>query len=315
MAGAWSDPSASPLPVEMPVFGQYNSRCYGIPLMMDILDRHNLRATFFTEVFCSYVLGEDAVAKVLNCIRDRGHDAQLHLHPTYRFYHAYQNGRGPRRLVDLIYQLPEDEQRELIADGIRLFRELSGCSPVAYRAGCYGASELTLAALKENGIRIDSSYNLAYLGSSCGFSTPGLNSPRMIEGVYELPVTVFRVPGTAGYKPLEISAVSVSEIVKTLEVLSKAGCSDAVLVLHSFSFLKNHGRDFKTSRPDRIVIRRFEALCAALVEMGETVLVTPLSELDFSNTTLQESDVIPSVNWRQAGVRKLIQAINRSPWL
>ena len=117
----------------------------------------------------------------------------------------FQNG-GPRREIDLMWKLPAENQCRLIAEGVALFRNVSGTSPRAFRAGCYGASELTLKALCANGIKIDSSYNLSYLGHTCGFKTQvPLNGPVVIEGVHEFPVTVFRVPGVTRCKPLEIS--------------------------------------------------------------------------------------------------------------
>src|SRR6185437_12155933 len=100
----------------------------------------------------------------------------------------------------------------LIAEGAHLFQQLSGTKPRAYRAGCYAASEVTLAALRENGIVIDSSYNLSALDKTCGFRFRPLNAPRVLEGVCEFPVTNFLSGPLRRYKPLEISAVSVPEI-------------------------------------------------------------------------------------------------------
>ena len=203
MGGAWRNPAHSPLSLDVPVFGKWGSGVFGIPLIMDILEGYGFRATFFTEVFCSYIVGNDEVASVFQLIQKRGHDSQLHLHPTYRFYRDFLAGQ-PRRETDLMFKLSEDEQRKLMGEGIELFRQLSGRSPRAYRAGCYGASETTLRVLAEYGIAIDSSYNLTYLGASCGFQTQYLNAPTMIEGVHEFPVTCFQVSGISGYKPLEI---------------------------------------------------------------------------------------------------------------
>src|SRR5262249_14844179 len=147
---------------------QLGGQFYGIPLVMDILDEHGFKGTFFTEVLCAPIVGEDQVARVFETILKRGHDPQLHLHPTYRFYRDFKEGQ-PRRETDLMFQLSPEEQRQIIGEGVGLFRSLCGRPPRAYRAGCYGAAESTLAALCEHGIAIDSSYNLAYLGYTCGF--------------------------------------------------------------------------------------------------------------------------------------------------
>jgi hypothetical protein len=314
MGGAWANPAYSPLPVSGPVFGEYKSKYYGIPLIMDILEEFGFRATFFTEVFCGHLIGYDQVERVLRAIMDRGHDAQLHLHPIYHFYRDALAG-GPRREIDLMFQLSESEQHDLIGEGIALFRKLSGISPRAYRAGCYGGSETTLRVLKSHGIEIDSSYNLAYLNRTCGFKAPFINSPVMIEGVHEFPVTVFRVPGAPGYKPLEISAVSVAELVGTVRKLRRAGCMDAVMVLHSFSLLKNRGLRYEGYRPDQIVIRRFRRLCAALASLRDEIEVPTMGTVDLPACVLGQSQVAPHAGVMWPMVRKLVQGVNRIPWV
>jgi hypothetical protein len=281
---------------------------------MDILEEHGLRATFFTEVFCAYIVGDGEVARVCRYIRERGHDCQLHLHPVYRFYRDFRQGQ-PRREIDLMFQLRPDEQALLIAEGVKLFKQLSGASPRAYRAGCYGASETTLAALRDNGVEIDSSYNLSYMGTTCGFQTPHLNAPTIINGVCEYPVTVFRVRGVSGYKPLEISAVSVAETLATLRALRRGGCPSAVLSLHSFSLLKDCGTRFDRCRPDRLVIRRLRRLCEALRDMQDEVEVAVLGEAAGDGAQQARDQVIPTVGWMQASIRKAAQAANRVPWL
>ena len=314
LGGAWRNPEWGPLPLDITVFGRQGTRCWGIPLMMDILEESGLRATFFVEVFCAYLLGHDAVASVFDAIRNRGHDAQLHLHPVQRFYRDFLAGK-PRRERDLMFELPASEQQDLIGEGVELFRELSGAAPVAYRAGCYGASEMTLQALRQNGIPIDSSYNAAYLGASCGFQTGPLNAPAVVEGVHEFPVTVFQSPWARGYKPLEISAVSVNEILTTLQHLKSSGCRDAVLVLHSFSLIKGRGIRCGPWGPDRIVIHRLRRLCKALAKLKAEIEVNVLGDCDLSSTSFQQPQVFPSVGWVRPTIRKLVQGVNRLPWL
>ena len=115
LGGAWRNPDWTPLPLDLTVFGRYGSRYYGIPLIMDILEEHGFRATFFIEVFCSYLIGHEDVAKVFRTVRERGHDPQLHLHPVQRFYFDFLAG-GPRREADLMFQFSPVEQRQLIAE-------------------------------------------------------------------------------------------------------------------------------------------------------------------------------------------------------
>ena len=142
-----------------------------------------------------------------------------------------------------------------------------------------------------------------------------LNAPVMLEGIREFPVTVFRVSGLPGYKPLEISAVSVSEIIATVRRLQEAGCRDVVLVLHSFSLLKNGGIRYESCRPDHLVIRRLKKLCGILSQLRGEVEVCVLGETPLSLPSPAQPQVIPSLTWLQPSLRKITQGVNRIPWL
>jgi hypothetical protein len=313
MGGAWRN-AGPPLPLSTTVYCKHGSRSYGVSMIMDILEEHGFAGTFFIEVFCSYLLGAGQLTELFDCIQKRGHDAQLHLHPVYRFYRDYLNG-GPRREKDLMFQFAAGEQAALIQEGVELFRTFSGKAPRAYRAGCYGASEVTLGALRENGIEIDSSYNLSYLDQSCGFQRRPLNAPQILEGVHEFPVTNFSGGRLEAYKPLEISAVSAAEIIASLRQLRESGCTDAVLVFHSFSFLKGRGVRFEHSRPDRIVIHRFRRLCQELSRMRSEIEVCVLGDADLSRVPTEQDHFIPSLGWLRPTVRKAVQAIDYIPWV
>ena len=313
IGGAW-DNAGPPLPLKNTVFGENQSGTFGIPLIMDILEERGFRATFFIEVFCSYHLGLEPVAAVFDDIQKRGHDAQLHLHPVHRFYWEYTQG-GARREQDLLFQFSADEQYQLVKDGVALFRQLSGKSPRAFRAGCYGASETTLAALREAGVPIDSSYNLSFLDKTCGFRSRPLNAPQVLEGVHEFPVTNFSVGRPGSYKPLEISAVSVAEILATIRSLQNTDCRDVVLVFHSFSFLKRRGVRFEKARPDRIVIQRFKRLCSELWKMRDEIEVAVLGDVNLSNPLPRQPHAIPSLGWLHPAIRKTVQGIDYIPWV
>jgi hypothetical protein len=313
IGGAWQN-AGPPLPLGPTVFGESGGQRYGVTLIMDILEQYGFTGTFFVEVFCSYHLGMDALAEAIECIQNRGHDVQLHLHPVHRFYWEYMQG-SPRREQDLMFQFTAEEQRQLIQDGVRLFRRLSGRPPRAFRAGCYGASEVTLAALRESGVLIDSSYNLSFLDKTCGFQSRPLNAPQFMEGVHEFPVTNFSSGRTGWYKPLEISAVSVWEILAAIRSLEMSDCRDVVLIFHSFSFLKRRGVRFEKACPDRIVIQRFRKLCLELWKMRDEVEVSVLGNANLSNPLPKQPHTIPSVSWFRAAARKTVQGLDYIPWV
>lgn len=314
MGGAWRNPAFQPLPLDTMIFGKREGEALGIPLMMDILEEHGFRGTFFTEVFCGYIVGFDPLQQVFDAVQQRGHDIQLHLHPIYRFYHDRLAGR-PGREMDLIFRLSDVEQQEMIADGVALFRRLARKAPRAFRAGCYGGSRAMLSALRRNGIVIDSSYNPAYMGPERYDHQAAVNRSVWIDGVYEAPVTVFRGVGS-GHKPLEISAVSVGEILSTLKQMRRSGCADAVLVLHSFSFLKARQSRYREFSVNRVAVSRFRRLCRALARQAEDFEVCPLGEAPLPEPAPAAApELVPSVGpWRPT-IRKFVQGVNRLPWL
>ena len=100
MGGAWQYLERKPLPVEKRIFCETRGKRYGIPLLVEELERYGFRATFFTEVFLSCCLGRDAAAKVFDYLLSRGQDVQLHTHPTFRAYgRAAADGRRRSRVI------------------------------------------------------------------------------------------------------------------------------------------------------------------------------------------------------------------------
>ncbi|HEV8047509.1 MAG TPA: hypothetical protein VGP35_07260, partial [Terriglobales bacterium] len=245
LGGAWENPEWKPVGPDRAVLGRVGSRLYGIPLIMDILEEHGLRATFFTEVLVRDLLVKSELADAYAPILQRGHDAQLHLHPVFHYYHSVVHGRMRREdlpaRMDLIGGLPFDTQIELLNKGCAIFREIFGRMPVAFRAGCYGASMSTLDALGKVGIAYDSSFNAAYLDDSCLMGPrEATNVPWRNGSVWEIPVTTFETGAgrMRGLKPLEVSAVSLWELQEVLHQAERLGQETVTVMLHSFAFLK-----------------------------------------------------------------------------
>jgi hypothetical protein len=321
LGGAWENPDWKPVGPDRAVLGRIGSQLYGIPLIMDILEEYNLRGTFFCEVLVRDLLGESELKQAYAPILQRGHDAQLHLHPVFHYYHLVTQGRMRREdlppRMDLIGGLPFDIQIELLKKGSSIFREIFGSMPTAFRAGCYGASMSTLSALEKVGITYDSSFNAAYLADSClmGPRKP-TNVPWRNGSVWEIPVTTFETGAGSmrGLKPLEVSAVSLWELQEVLEQAERLGQGTATVMLHSFAFLKRADVQFRKMRPDRLVIRRFRKFCNFLDRNKARFPVLTFSQItkpaeNPPNTPLPRMGVlIPAA-------RKLVQATNRIYWL
>jgi hypothetical protein len=63
LGGAWENPHWKLVGPDRAVLGRIGSQFFGIPLIMDILEEHGLRGTFFSEVLVRDLLGRDELAE------------------------------------------------------------------------------------------------------------------------------------------------------------------------------------------------------------------------------------------------------------
>ncbi|HKM84454.1 MAG TPA: hypothetical protein VJY15_26285 [Candidatus Acidoferrum sp.] len=321
MGGAWENPRCKPVDPERAVLGRIGSERYGIPRIMDILEENNLRGTFFIEVFAALHGFQPGLTEAYSQIVKRGHDAQLHLHPIHYYYHLRNEGRLPPGNMpldkDMIGAHPLEKQVEMLQQGISLFQEMIGKTPAAFRAGNFGASGSTLDALDKVGIHFDSSFNAAYLDSSCKLDSRGaINRPWQQSHVWEIPVTTFQTGGWGwcGLKQLNINAVSLWEMKSVLKQAERIGLRTVTFIAHSFSLFKVADLQFGKLKPDHLVVRRLHGLCHFLKENKERFRVVTYSDIDLSSFPGQEKGV-PRMGTFIPVVRKAFQAVNRLNWL
>lgn len=321
MGGALDTPNREPVGPDRAILGKAGGRRYGTPLIMDVLEEHGLRATFFTEVFASAVVGDAPLSEAYREIVERGHDVQLHLHPVFRYYAQLKQGRiTADRLpadMDQIGRRAPDAQLALLQEGVAIFERLVGRAPVAFRAGNYGADLSTLAVLEKVGIRYDSSFNAAYLRSSCLITgRQPTNSPWRAGSVWEIPLTVFSTGAgpLSGLKPLEISAVSAREVESVLEQAERLGMGAVDLILHSFSLFKKADAQFSGIRPDRLLIRRLRRICRFIARSPERFRVVTFSDLPEPRPD-PPGVGMPRMGMLLPAARRLVQGVNRLYWL
>jgi peptidoglycan/xylan/chitin deacetylase (PgdA/CDA1 family) len=321
LGGAWENSSWRPVAPERSIIGRIGSSSYGVPLIMDILEENEMRATFFAEVLAFDVVGRGELAEAYTPILRRGHDPQLHLHPVFHYYHSVNKGlldrsQLPSRM-DLIGSLPLAKQLELLEKGSSIFQGIFGARPTVFRAGSYGASLSTLDALTQVGIRFDSSFNPAYLETTCLLDsmTPS-NMPRRHGAVWEIPITTFQtgLGRLRGLKPLEVSAVSLWEMLAVLDQAEKLGQHTVTVIMHSFAFLKRADIQFRRMRPDHLVIRRFRKFCEFLRQNRSRFRVLTFSQMPRPSETWFDVP-FPHVGALLPGFRKFVQAVNRFYWV
>jgi hypothetical protein len=324
MGGAWEHPGRRPLSIDQRIFCKKGEQVWGVPLIADVLGRYGMKATFFCEMLASEVTGAQETERYVHYLMSRGQDVQLHAHPVFWFY-ARQLASSPigapvtapRELTDRCLDLPpklEEELLQLACERLRLF---SGQQPVAFRAGGYAADEDTLEILGRLGITIDSSYNPAFRPSFPNYQYSA-NEVRKLNGVFEVPVTVFRMslPQNGGVMPFEISAVSLREMKAVLEHAHSVGQQVVVAVFHSFSAVKPKDIFYTDFRLDRIVARRLEGLAQYLIQNSDKFEVMTFGELNERGLSGFTSSLpMAHVGLLAPVCRKAVQAVNRLYWV
>jgi peptidoglycan/xylan/chitin deacetylase (PgdA/CDA1 family) len=319
MGGAWGNPALRPVPPARAVWGEYGNERYGLPLIVEILDRYGLSGTFFVEAFIDEQGYPGQSEPICRYLLDHGQDVQLHIHPNHKHYGLKQQGK-PYPFTDDIADLPPHAQRELLDEGARRLTQWTGRRPVAFRAGNMGASEETLRQLAAVGIPIDSSYTFAYAGGRCRFPAgEPYNGSKRYDGVLELALSGFckpRLPGLQRAKPLDLVGISFAECRDAIRSICRAG-ADAVMILHSFSLLKVRNVQYDGGRPNRIVSRRFRRFCEWLAgPAGPPVYTFSRLAEAMADGAYQARSVPPCrLAHPRAIVRKAVQAVNNLYWV
>lgn len=246
------------------IWGKQPDGEHGIRRMMDMLDSHGLKGTFYLSVYeaAKHAKSEDELAEVARTINNRGHDLQLHTHPWPMFSsRAMQSANLEQQVV-------------ILNRGKDLIRQWTGKTVIAHRAGGFAANLDTLKACQRAGLPIDSSFSPVSSLTRLANQLPASNLPQVIEGVVELPITYFaqaRAGNWQSLRYLDIEATSYDEFVSAIRQFRDADFPMVNIMMHSFSFVR-HGKT------DTVVEQRFDQLLAFLkTEPG--VQVVTVSQL------------------------------------
>ncbi|PIX85204.1 MAG: hypothetical protein COZ32_09760 [Nitrospirae bacterium CG_4_10_14_3_um_filter_53_41] len=268
----------------------------GITRMMSICDRHNVKATFFLNVYEYKEYGEKPLKDIAAFMDHNGFDVELHTHPQW----VYDKNRN------MMYQYSLNEQIQIIRDGKDLLKKWINKEPVIHRAGAYSANEDTLEALRVNGINYDSSFRYAY--PTCLLQNLGLkrNYISVSHDVYEIPVNVFSLersaPGLGFLAPLrgiakyDIDSVDAGTLMQAIDKGIEGRFDVIVLFLHSPSFIREYTE--KRHVPDVVDMDEFDAVLNYIEKRGLRVMTfrSYISETRWDQVALQSSDPLPVVH-------------------
>ncbi|HEX7871527.1 MAG TPA: hypothetical protein VF475_01360 [Sphingobium sp.] len=239
------------------IAGETAVGAFGIHWLMDRMDERGVKGVFFVDPMPGLVHGPAIVERIVQPIVARGHEVQVHIHTEWLQWakDSPVDGRTGGQIGDFAL----DDQIALIGWARDALIAAGAPAPNAFRAGNYGANDDTLRALARLGLVWDSSYNADYAGRPCRITlAPETVDPVRVEGVMEAPVAgIWDRPGH--FRPAQVCALSAVEMRGGLAHAAGSGAHSFVVVSHSFEMLT---RD--RLRPNRLVMKRFEALCDAI---------------------------------------------------
>jgi len=106
----------------------------GLPLILDLLERQSLPATFFVPGWVAH-MHREAIAAIHDAGHEIAHHGWLHESPA---------------------GLPREQQEEVLRKGIEALRSITGRDPVGYRSPAWEFSGETLRLLTQYGFRYSS---------------------------------------------------------------------------------------------------------------------------------------------------------------
>ncbi len=259
----------------------------GISYQLERLREHQLKACFFIDPMPAAIYGIEPIREMVEPILAAGQEVQLHLHPVWL---DLAEGKAPRGFE--LTSFDASQQLELIEKGRQLLVDAGAPDPVAFRAGSYAANADTLRALSRLGITFDSSHNGSHHPDPSALPLHKATiAPARCCDVIEVPVgQIETAPGKLRH--LQLCAVSSTELQAALEHAAAHAHPVTTIVSHSFELASRDGL-----RPNRILCRRFEKMCAFLAasasalptahftDLGDVPLGQPASPLASRRTT------------------------------
>jgi hypothetical protein len=261
-------------------YGGDSKQGNGLQFITSVLQRFGLKATFFVDPLFSFALGANTLRRIVALINEHRHEIGLHLHPEWLTdprCRGLPSFRGP-----LLWQYPVADQARLLRAGLGRLQELGASELKAFRAGSWGADITTLKALADLGILFDSSLDRCFPESFPSLGTRDqIVQPFLIQGIWEFPVTWFVDWPPARPRPLHVNACSMSEFQLALEQAHAASWFAVIIVLHSFEFTRvDRLESGRPVTPQRLLARRFEALCEYLAANRDRYETIGFAELE-----------------------------------
>jgi len=290
IGGHFKNKHLKPVPADRHIYCKINGKDYGINLIMDILEKYALKGVFFVEIESRFYFGEEQIINIIQDIKNRGHEVQLHTHPNYRSF------KNEHRMPDDMRKYSLQEQTHIIKDALTFLSSHGIENILAFRSGGFYSDLNTIKAIQNNGIIYSSNYNIAYPNCNYVDNNHLKNDIFLIEQVFELPLTCYReFPLRKTWNSFQISATSYAEFKAALNHYYNQQIQLITILTHSFAFVRPNDIQFSTIAPKRLLIRRFDNICnflASHVDKFEVITYEQLDKLINNNTLTLTTQLI-----------------------
>ena len=227
------------------IYGSFGNQSAGISEMMDIGDEVGVKISFFVDVMEIYAYGNQLI-QVMQDIDSRGHDVQLHFHPSMvnsTNWEIIQNSEewNESGATKDTYMTCWDQNT---ADfwfnrAMEIFDEANISRPIAYRSGAYRYCDTIIQAMANNNMTQSYNYNTFSSGRQ-NFNAGFLHNFQWENEVYEFPITYVKDEdgGLSISSRIDESTWTIP-VNETFERYYEDQSSYRVMtmILHSFSFL------------------------------------------------------------------------------
>jgi peptidoglycan/xylan/chitin deacetylase (PgdA/CDA1 family) len=224
-------------------FGHHNG---SLDIILKILKKHNLKATFFVDYCSIKKWGYNEIEKVVRKIEEQSHNIQLHAHP----HHYFKNNDW------LLKDYKLSDQRECIKYCYDKHLTLTKSVPIAFRTGGFAANLDTIKILQECKILFDSSL----LNNHKNCNLPAENKIREL-GVNEIGLSkVYTIPKNKFIKrcsSIDFNWIPIYILRKILT--NHKNDQYSVILMHSSSMCIRQKSDVFVINAK--LVKKFENLC------------------------------------------------------
>lgn len=227
------------------MYGIFGDQRAGIIEMMDIADEVGVQISFFVDVLEVYAYG-DQLIQVMQDIDSRGHDVQLHFHPSMinstnweliKNSEAWNQSGATKDTYMPCWD--QDTANFWFAHAMQIFDEANITRPIAYRSGAYRYCDTIIQSMSNFNMSQSYNYNI-YSSGRQNFNAGYLHNFQWENDVFEFPITYVKDEnGEVGASSRIDETTWSIPVNETFERFYEEQSPTRVMtmILHSFSFL------------------------------------------------------------------------------